>query len=315
MRIDTHAHIAPKELIPEMGEGYALERKADGSTLIRTPAYRVPVPEEMFSPDEQIKKMESQGMEMRAISLAPFLMANEKNGLEAAAWMRRANDFVAECQRRDPEHFIGFGYLQLANVEEAVKEIDRCAGELGLAGFELPTNFRGENLDDARFEPVFQRLNERALPIIIHPTLVRMGDYLQPYYLKNLLGNPFETAVAAARMLLSGFFTRYPSLRILFSHGGGAFPALIGRIAHRHPSLCDDEGRIVLPGNVYLDEVVFDADMLRYLNRRFDHLVFGTDAPFDMAESEPLLFAQVALGEEGLRRMEQNSMEFIFGRG
>lgn len=314
MIIDAHAHIAPRDLITEMGPGYTLESAENDSFLIRTPIYTVRIPEAMFSVREQRKAMDTCGIDKRVLSIAPFLMAPEKTGSDAIAWVKAANDDLAHQVTEDTERFVGFGFLHLEDTAAAVEEIVRCTEQLGLCGFQLPTNFRGEDLIAPEFTPVFQELNKRALPVLIHPTMVRMGPSLRPYALGNLLGNPFETAVAAAKMLVTDFFQSYPEIRFLFSHGGGALPALTGRIAHKHHGIRGEEGRVELPANVYFDEVVFEEDMLRFLNQRFGNLVFGTDAPFDMAEEEPVRFAQQALGAEGIASMVRNTSAFVYGK-
>jgi len=309
MIIDVHAHIAPKHLI-EKG-GYGLERRGEGY-VIHAERYNVPVEEEMFSPELQIEAMMRQGVDMRVVCNAPFLMGIEKNGPDAAGWARDCNTFIADCCARYPDRFSGFCTLPLEDVDAALEELRFSKESLGLCGVELPTHFRGENLDEERFAPLWEELNRLAMPVLIHPTQVRMAEPLKIGYLSNLMGNPFETTITAGRMLVSGFFDKYPKVRVQLSHGGGTLPYLLGRIGHRHKALRDDEGKLLLPDGLYFDTVVFEPAILAFLAARCDNVVLGTDAPFDMAEFDPVgLIKSAVSAERGEEIMRSTPVRYL----
>jgi aminocarboxymuconate-semialdehyde decarboxylase len=181
-------------------------------------------------------------------------------------------------------------------------------------GIELPTAWAGMYLGDDRFEPFWAAAEETGALVFVHPsTRIDVLPVLDEHYLWNTVGNPFETALAAAHMIATQVVDRHPSLKVLLAHGGGVLPALRGRLAREqaiHPP-----GRDVRTAmrRFFVDTVVHDCDVLRDLIHFFGpgHVLLGSDYPFDMGDERPvetirrlgleLEAEKMILGENALR--------------
>jgi aminocarboxymuconate-semialdehyde decarboxylase len=159
-----------------------------------------------------------------------------------------------------------------------------------LAGVEIPASTGGAYLGDERFRDFWAAAAETGALVFVHPTTRGFTDpVFERHYLWNTVGNPVETTITGAHLVLSGVLDEHPTVRILLAHGGGALPALRGRLAHEqtfHPP-----GRDVLGAlrRLYYDTVVHDADVLRALVELAgaDHVLCGSDYPFDMGSERP----------------------------
>jgi aminocarboxymuconate-semialdehyde decarboxylase len=163
----------------------------------------------------------------------------------------------------------------------------RAVLDAGLAGVEVPASVDGRYLGDERFAPFWAAAEETGAVVFIHPT-TRAFDW-PDYYLWNTVGNPFETTITAAHMVMAGVMERHPALRVILAHGGGALPALRGRLRRSSTikGWADPEASI---RRFYFDTVTHDPAVLRELAEfaGADHIVLGTDHPFDMGDPDPL---------------------------
>jgi aminocarboxymuconate-semialdehyde decarboxylase len=164
-------------------------------------------------------------------------------------------------------------------------------GDGRFVGVELRTAWEGAYLGDGRFEPFWAAAEETGALVFVHPsTRIEVLPVLDEHYLWNTVGNPFETALAAAHMMASQTLDRHPSVKVLLAHGGGVLPALRGRLAREqaiHPP-----GRDVRTAmrRFFVDTVVHDSDVLRDLIEFFGpgHVLLGSDYPFDMGDERPV---------------------------
>jgi aminocarboxymuconate-semialdehyde decarboxylase len=163
----------------------------------------------------------------------------------------------------------------------------------GLPGVEIPASVDGDYLGHDRFEPFWAAAEESRAVVFIHPT-TRAFD-LPEYHLWNTVGNPFETTITAAHMVMAGVMERHPNLRVVLAHGGGALPALRGRLRHAHEAVAAARARLTEPPDAsirrfYFDTVTHDPRVLRDLVEfvGVDHMLLGTDHPFDMGDPDPV---------------------------
>jgi aminocarboxymuconate-semialdehyde decarboxylase len=162
-----------------------------------------------------------------------------------------------------------------------------------LPGVEVPASAGGDYLGHERFEPFWAAAEAGGKVVFIHPT-TRAFDW-PDYYLWNTVGNPFETTITAAHMVMSGVMERHPDLRVVLAHGGGALPALRGRLRHAYAAVAAARARLTEPPDAsirrfYFDTVTHDPRVLRDLVEfvGVDHVLLGTDHPFDMGDPDPV---------------------------
>ncbi len=208
---------------------------------------------------------------------------------------RLVNDGIAEYCGKHPDRFKGFGSVPMPDGNEAAKELERCVKTLGFTGVEILTNVNGKELSDPAFAPFWKKAEELGVVVMIHPNGFTEASRFKRFYFNNVIGNPLETTIALHYLIFDGVLERYPGLKILAVHGGGYLGGYSGRIDHAWGARSDAHGDLPRPPTdylkrVYVDTVVFTPYQLAELVRVFgaDHVVMGTDYPFDMAEFDPV---------------------------
>src|SRR6516162_7331577 len=301
MKIDLHTHILPRDW-PNLRERYGcggfvqMEHIGVGCArmMIDGELFRE-VEENCWNPLRRLEDCARHGIAMQVLSTVPVMFcywAKPDQGYDLA---RLLNDHIAGVVREHPTRFVGLGTLPMQAPELAVRELERCVGELGLRGVEIGSHVNSLNLDHASLFPVLAAAERLGAAVFVHPWDMLAKDRMAKYWLGWLVGMPAETALAICSLIFGGVLERLPRLRIAFAHGGGAFPGTVGRIEHGfrcRPDLCAVENphspRAYL-GRFYLDSLVHDADALRYLLRLVgpERVALGTDYPFPLGEQEP----------------------------
>jgi len=320
MVIDIHSHIIPKNLVGVDKFGIYIENINNHSqtfTLRSWGGVTVDnVQENLIDPQSQVEDMKEQGIDVKVLSLPPFLFAYDKDDKWALNWHMSSNNHIAEICSTYPDSFLGFGTVPLQNIDFAVREMTRCINDLGFKGIEIGTNVNGLDLDNERFSRFFQEANRLECSILIHPNNVFMGSRLSSYYLENLIGNPYETTISATRLIVSGFFEKYPKIRVCLSHGGGALPYILGRIRHGskvRPEICL-KNELELPNQMFFDMVVYDPETMIFLISKadIDNVLLGSDYPFDMGDPQSIILIKSNLEEaEQSKILRSNAKRFL----
>ena len=194
-----------------------------------------------------------------------------------------------------PKHFLGLGTLPMQDEKKAISELERCIKELGLVGIQIGSNINGLNLNEPSVLSIFEAAREMGASVFIHPWDIMGKDEMEKYWLPWLVGMPAETSRAICSMIFGGVFEQLPDLRVAFAHGGGAFPATVGRIQHGfnvRPDLCavdNDVAPIDYLGKFWVDSLVHDMEMLSYLIDKVGDkkITLGSDYPFPLGEQIP----------------------------
>ena len=260
-------------------------------------------------PELRIEDMDRMGIDVQAIAIAPpqyYYWTDVDLGARLSAMQ---NDRLAEIVDGHPDRFVALGTLPMQDVPRALRELERVTSELGFRGLELCTNVNGIDLDDERFEPFFRRVEELELLVVLHPHGFSHGERLASHYMINTVGMPVDSTVCIAHLIFGGVLERFPALRLCVVHGGGYLPFYPARFDHAFEVRPDVRERITRPPSTYLrqlyfDTMVFDPAMLQRLVADYgdDHVLLGTDYPFDMGESDPLaLLARVEGLDDGAR--------------
>src|SRR5581483_6707985 len=236
LTVDIHTHILPRALprwVDRFGYGGFVElahhEPGCARMMIDGRCFRE-IRENCWDPVRRIEECEAHGVRVQVLSTVPVMFgywAKPEHGHEVARFL---NDDIAETVRAHPKRFVGLGTLPLQSPELSVRELDRCVKELGLVGVQIGSNVNGANLNAEALFPVFRRAEELGAAVFVHPWEVLGKKELEPYWMQWLVGMPAETARAVVSLILGGVLEKLPRLRIAFAHGGGSFPATVGRI-------------------------------------------------------------------------------------
>jgi len=204
------------------------------------------------------------------------------------------NHAASAAHRKHPQRFLGLAMVPMQAPELALKELERAARLPGMRGLYLATNVNGQELDEKAFWDVYAKCEELGWPIFLHPVDTIGQDRTRRYYLKNLLGNPYDTGVAAASLIFGGVLDRFEKLEVNLPHAGGAFPGLIGRLDHG-TKVRPELKHMKQPPSGYLRRFTYDTighddrinmNLVRLVGA--DRVLLGSDYCFDMGLDDPL---------------------------
>lgn len=290
--IDIHGHLnvpgARGLLAPEGGQPKKAHATPGG---ISDPA-RTPILHDMAA---RLADMDATGVDAMALSPTPqpgFYKANRALAQSVSALQ---NDHVARVVADHPGRFIGLGMVQLQHVEDSVKELERAVTQLGHKGVFVAAHIAEHELGDARFDPFWAAAQDLGALIFLHPMGFTEPKRLEPYFMTNVVGQPLETTLALAQMIFGGVFERFPRLKVLAVHGGGFLPFYLGRFEQAFRERKECRVHIQRPPKdyvkqIYFDTVVFEPEAIAYLVALvgIDHVLMGSDRPFDMGDNDPV---------------------------
>lgn len=317
--VDIHAHAMPMPLLQWLeSEGLAdLSRvEADNVVILDTrvsgvgPGAPLPLARSMYDNDIRLAEMDEQGVTHQAISLPPFLMGSTCPDQDLVVELvRRGNDALAE-QVAGSERMLGLVGVPLG-FPGADGEVRRGLDELGMPGAAIGSQGAGKDLDDDSNTPVWQLLSERSVFTFLHPSAVPAPARMKDYWFPQLLGYPMETAIATARLIFSGRREAYP-FPLCLAHGGGCVASVRPRLQmgwERKPvAHTTERPPRDLFNELYFDTAVFDPTALERIVEDVgaDHVLIGTDYPFDLADRDPV-------GSVGEVNLGQGAREAILG--
>jgi len=194
------------------------------------------------------------------------------------------------------DQFAALATLPLNAPEASVAELERAMGKLGFKGAMLFSNINGTALSDPCFWPLYEYAHEMNAIFYIHPSSPVGVEAMTDYWLTPLLGFTFDTTLAAAKLVFSGVVDRFPGIRWVLCHLGGAIPYLAERLDRGYAAFSECRKNISKPPSEYLkrfyyDTVNFDANALQ-LARAFagaDHLLAGSDYPHQIGSLRQMI--------------------------
>ena len=318
MNIDIHAHFVPAESLKvasEIGKrhGLKLGKNERGRDIVSRDGkpFLTQLKAEFSNLDLRLSIMDSQGVDLQVLSPAStyffYWMAAEES-LEYGQWL---NDRLAEAVAQHPKRLVALGSVPMQDCAKAFNELQRLVTKIGLRGVEIATNINGRYLDDPEFNPFWEAAQALDALIFVHPNQVAGADRMKDYNLANLIGNPTDTSLTFAKLIFSGVLERYPRLRFLLAHAGGFLPYTWGRLDRGYRIQNSTVAKISKPPGEYLkllhfDTITHSAMALEYLVANFgaDHVVLGSDYPYDMGDPEPVASLRAA-------RIDPSSVEQI----
>ncbi len=298
--IDIHTHIIPEDL-PDFKEKFGYggfislnHHKPCCAKMMVDGKFFREIEDNCWNAEKRMTECDHHHVDVQVLSTIPVMFsywARPQDCLEVSKYL---NDHIAEIVQKYPKRFAGLGTIPLQAPELAIKELERCK-KIGLSGIQIGSHVNDWNLDDKNLFPVFQACQEMNMPVFVHPWDMMAQDKMKKYWLPWLVGMPAESSLAICSMIFGGVFERLPKLRVAFAHGGGSFPATVGRIEQgflARPDLTAVDNNVnpkKYLGKFWLDSLTHDADMLHHLVKLVgsNRVALGTDYPFPLGETSP----------------------------
>jgi predicted TIM-barrel fold metal-dependent hydrolase len=273
-RIDLHHHVLPPGPIAELAQRHIEWTGGAG------------VPE--WNVDLALERMAQRGTAAAVASVQPQALWGG-DVPAAIKWAREGNEFLARIIQDHPQRYGGFASLPLPDTAAALQEIEYALDVLKLDGVLMLTSQGGHYLGDPLFEEVSQELNRRNAVVVVHPNTVPPGaDTLKLSLPYSMVEFTFDTTRTIANLLYSGTLARYPQVRYIMPHAGGAVPYLAWRIglgAEMKPRLRErvPMGPLhYLRTSIFYDTALASSPFAMKALRQFapaSQIVFGTDYP------------------------------------
>ena len=299
--VDVHTHMlneAYLALLRKHGGGYKVKRVLGGQTgIVKDGAPFMTLMPGMFDYELRLQAMDQAGVDIAVVTLTSpnVFWGTSRQSLEAA---RLVNDDMAAQSRRFPERIRFMGSLPWQHPKLALAELKRACDELGAVGVMQLANVDGASLTDRRFAPVWKEIDRRGLPVLIHPSAPPGTKHLDlmKYNLIASVGFMFDTSLAVSRMIFDGFFDRYPNLKLIAAHGGGALPYLAGRLDICFENMPACRERISQKPSTYLKRIYYDSVVFQQESLELaikvggeDKVLYGSDYPHNIGDMKGCL--------------------------
>jgi len=300
LKIDIHTHIIPEHL-PNFKEKYGYggfinldHHKPCCARMMMDDKFFREIQDNCWDPAKRIQECNHHHIDVQVLSTIPVMFSYWAKPMDVLDLSMFLNDHLADIVHRYPKRFVGLGTVPLQHPELAIKELERCM-KIGLKGVQIGSHVNEWNLNAPELFPFFQAAQEMNAAIFVHPWDMMAKEKMTEYWLPWLVGMPAESSLAICSMIFGGVFERLPNLKVAFAHGGGSFPATIGRIEHGfnvRPDLVAVHNEVnprEYLNRIYLDTLVHDPLKLDYLLNLMgpNQLALGTDYPFPLGELEP----------------------------
>ena len=297
MIVDVHAHYIPQKMLDELASGRVsfpnVELMHEGSVFklgFAGGALTRPVMPKLRETDLRKSWMDDNGIDMQVTGGWLDSFGYELPPEEGEAWSRFLNDHLSEATQTN--NFLApLGSVPLQDGARAAKMLEEVL-EAGHKGVMIGTQPHGSsgNLDDPSLDPFWEAASALEAVLYVHPMFGCGDPRLEDFGMINAVGRGLDTTTAIARMLFTGHFIKYPNMKIVLSHGGGALPFMLGRLQHNaniHPGEFADptEGF----RRLYFDTVLTDPEALKFTQGKTgsDKLMMGSDYPFPIGDKEP----------------------------
>jgi aminocarboxymuconate-semialdehyde decarboxylase len=251
---------------------------------------------EFVDPDRLLEEQAAMGIDLTLLSPWVSLTYYDADPEEGMVRSRIQNDALSRITAASAGRAVAVGTVPMQDPALAAAELERVMGLPGMRGVQLAASVAGTYLGDERFETFWDVAERLGAVVLVHPTTRGFQlPVFEEHYLWNTVGNPLETAIAAAHLTMTGLLERRPGLRIVLAHGGGAFLAVRGRLRHSHTFQPQARSKLQESplGSIrrfHYDTVTHDAGLLRELIGLVgaDHVLLGSDHPFDMGTTRPV---------------------------
>ena len=304
MPIDVHAHYVPHRIIETLEE-----RAGDfGVSLVKTPPqcalhfdYGLKIrpffPKLIESVDQRLAGMAAQGVSCQVLSVWPDIFAYGLPGPIGARWHRLLNESLSELCNKHPGEFALFASVPLPDAASAAREAEHAMRQLGAAGLVVAANVEGVNLGEVALDEFWDAAVKLDAPVFIHPVEAMPSRRVAKFALAQIAQYTFDTTLCVGSLIFSGVLDRFPTLRLILSHGGGAFPYLLGRFDCMHARMdraAQGDVAAASPSayvqRFHYDTILHNPMQLRWLAEAagIDRVVLGSDYSFPPADLDPI---------------------------
>jgi aminocarboxymuconate-semialdehyde decarboxylase len=258
----------------------------------------------------------------QALSLPVFPGVLWAEAALAADLCRLANEAIAAVCTAHPDRFVGLAALPVHDPKPAVAEFRRAVKELGFRGAMIPTNANGRDLDSPDLRPILAEAQDLDVVLVVHPVNPIGRDRMRDYHLVNYIGFPAESALAIARLVVSGTLAELPRLKLCFTHGGGSYAYGRGRVERAHATF--PEAKVKVQGDLrpfwrrfYVDTIVHGSEAVEFLVNAHgaDRTVIGTDYPYAMGDADPVTTVEdiASIDDEDRQRILDENAAALLG--
>jgi len=288
-KLDLHTHFYTEkyfQTIRDLPSEFSFGTSSSGQTIITYRGARFfGVTPAMTDVSKRLAEMDRVGIDVEVVSLSTpnVFFTDAKHQPDVAATI---NDSYAELIAQHPKRFKGFASIPMDAPDAALNELHRAIHTLKLNGVILLSNIGGRALTSPEYRQFFAEANRMNLCIFLHPMLPANSDQFREYVLGPIIGFPFDTSLAVARMCYDGMFEEFPNIRWIIGHLGGAVPYLMERMDNGFRDFADCRAKIDKLPSVYLkrlyyDTVSFSPHTLKMVRDMVgaDHMVMGSDYP------------------------------------
>lgn len=316
--IDLHTHIVPSRLAAEPKRdrwwpSVELSGGDQAAVMIAGKVFRK-IDRRCWDVNWRLSDMVEDSTDMQVLSPMPELLSHWLPSQDAEYLADIMNDEIAAMVARAPHNFAGIGMVCVQDVPRAVRQLQKVKA-LGFAGIEIGTHINGVALGSDVLFPIYQAVEALDLGILVHPLhpagMERMGA--SPEFAATAVF-PLETALASVSLLAAGVIERFPRLRILLSHGGGALAWILPRMDFGWS--LGLKGQMTQPPSkiarqFWYDTILYDPASLSFLADTVGsgHIVVGSDYPFSIRQKQPGAFASRALGDDAV--LAENAFGFL----
>jgi aminocarboxymuconate-semialdehyde decarboxylase len=245
---------------------------------------------------DRLTWLDQQGIDVQIVGTWPDIFGYGLAADACIAWHRMLNDTLAAWCADNADRFAWIGSVPLIDAEAAARELERARG-LGACGVIISSNIENINIGGLPLDAFWRKAEALGMPVLIHPVLVGPAPRAAKFGLAQVVQYTFDTTLGIGSVLMSGVLDRFPGLKLVLSHGGGAYPYLAGRfdIMHRRMDRAAQGDVAAKLPSAYATQMAYDSIVHAPKALRFlidvvglDNVVLGTDYSFPPADMEPL---------------------------
>ena len=286
------------QLLRKHGRHYKVKKAVGGqSGVFKDGAPFMTLMPGMFDYDLRIQAMDAAGVDIAIVTLTSpnVYWGSAAVSLQAA---KLINDDMSARQKQYPQRIRFMCSLPWQHPKLALKELKRACDELGAVGVMVLANIDGLSLTEKAFAPIWKEIDKRGLPVLVHPSAPPGTAELDVmrYNLIASVGFMFDTSLAVSRMIFDGFFDRYPNLKLIASHGGGALPYIAGRLDICFDNMPACRERISSKPSSYLKKIYFDSVVFQQESLELAlkvggtaNVLYGSDYPHNIGDMKGCL--------------------------